>query len=394
MPAVAAGMPREEAALERGLVRGLVVFQWAAGVWMAVALAIDLANQPALDHGWAGVTLVGLALAFTAWSTFESAGAAGRLLTTPVLAVQGILALAIVVADQWVYGPGNAHSQSLGSIWPLAWVLAVGVRTGWAGGVLAGVAVGVAHWLSDLVFVPGRWYGDRIVGTLGEVVLYALGGGVAGFVAARLRQAEREIAVARAREEVARTLHDGVLQTLAVVQRRSHDGELVGLAREQELELREFLFGTSERERTRRRRLGHGSDVIDPTAPVGLEGALREAAARAERQLGLRTEVVVAGDLPNAGDDVVAAVQGAASEALVNASQHGGASRVVVFVEPGEHGGIFCSIKDDGRGFDERAVAEGIGLSRSIRGRVEDVGGRVEVDGRPGRGAEIRLLVP
>ena len=74
-----------------------------------------------------------------------------------------------------------------------------------------------------------------------------------------------------------------------------------------------------------------------------------------------------------------------------------------MFVEPDEdhqsvratrrraHG--FCSVKDDGRGFDPSIVPEGMGLSRSIRGRIEEVGGRVELVAQVGAGTEVRLWV-
>ncbi len=84
---------------------------------------------------------------------------------------------------------------------------------------------------------------------------------------------------------------------------------------------------------------------------------------------------------------------GAAREALTNAGKHGGAGRVTVFVEPHERG-VFCSVKDDGLGFDPAVVAEGVGLSRSIRGRMEEAGGRVEVRASPGKGAEVTLWLP
>jgi signal transduction histidine kinase len=60
-----------------------------------------------------------------------------------------------------------------------------------------------------------------------------------------------------------------------------------------------------------------------------------------------------------------------------------------VFAEPVD-GELFCSVKDDGGGFDPGATEEGTGLGRSVRGRIGEVGGRVEVDGRPGRGTEVR----
>ncbi len=65
-----------------------------------------------------------------------------------------------------------------------------------------------------------------------------------------------------------------------------------------------------------------------------------------------------------------------------------------MYVEVADRGGLFCSVKDDGRGFDPATSPEGVGLTRSIRGRIDEVGGRVEVAVAPGRGAEVRLWVP
>jgi signal transduction histidine kinase len=191
------------------------------------------------------------------------------------------------------------------------------------------------------------------------------------------RSAESQISAARAREEVARTLHDGVLQTLAVVERRATDPALARLAHEQERELREYLFGVNAAP-------GAGD----------LGAALRSAAARFEDSFGGRAQVVVAEDVPPLPVAAVTAVAGAAGEALVNAGKHGGAARVTVYVEPTGEGGVFCSVKDDGLGFDVERTPPGEGLTRSIRGRMEEVGGRAEVTSRPGSGTEVTLWLP
>lgn len=389
--------PPDELALLRGLLSALAAFRWAAWAWMAVIAAIDLRNGP-VAHPAVMVALVAVALVVTTVDTVLVRVHPAALLRWPMLAAELTVGLALVGLDHWVYGPDSPHAQSLGTVWPLAAVLSIGVRAGGWGGVLAGLAVGVASWLGEVLVVPGRWYGDRILGSLGTVVLYALGGGVGGLTAARLREARREIALARARDEVARTLHDGVLQTLAVVQRRSDDPELVQLAREQEVELRQFLFGISPDRTALRIRQGRetGPDLV---------AVLRDVAARAERLHGLRVEVAAAPDLPVVDARVVEAVAGAVAEAVTNAAKHGEASKVTVFVdvEPADTPGVggvvasdvvACSVKDDGRGFDPAEHVEGAGLRSSVRGRLAEVGGWVEVDGRPGRGAEVRLWAP
>jgi signal transduction histidine kinase len=360
-----------EIALERGLLAAIAAFRWWTWAWMAVVLVIDARND-SLVHLPVATALVLAALAFTAWATVMVRTGPAVLLRPPALATELAVAGSLVFADHWAYG--SAHSQSLGSAWPLAAVMSIGLVLGAPGGATAGLLLGVLRWLGELWFEPGRWSGDRTLAAWGSVVLFGLTGAVAGFAAARLRDAERRIAAARAREEVARTLHDGVLQTLAVVQRRSDDPDLVSLARDQERELRDYLFGADAR-------------------PTGLGSGLRQVASRAERHHGLRAQVVLADD-PRTSPATTTAVVGAVAEALTNAAKHGGAATATVYVEQDDDGTVFCSVKDDGRGFDPTSVVEGEGIRRSIRARVVEVGGRVEIDGRPDRGTEVRLWVP
>ncbi|HEY8524159.1 MAG TPA: ATP-binding protein [Acidimicrobiales bacterium] len=360
----------------RGLLAGIAVFRWLAWAWMATLLVVsrpELGDERA--RPWLAIALVAAALATTAALTVVLRTDPDRLLTLPLVAAEVAVAFALEVGDIAAYN-GVDRAQSLSSAWPLAGILTAGVAFAARGGLVAGVAVGLGRVAGELI-EPGRWSRHDSVSSLSSVVLYGLAGVVAGLVTARLRDAERRISLAQAREEIARTLHDGVLQTLAVVQRRAEDPDLVRLAHEQERELREYLFGA-------RTAVGGGGD---------LGTRLRAAAARFEDRYGGTARVILADDLPALPPPVVEALAGAVGEALTNAGKHGGAGTVTVYAEPAD-GAVFCSVKDDGTGFDPAATPEGEGLRRSVRGRIAEVGGRVEVDGRPGRGTEVRCWVP
>ena len=75
-----------------------------------------------------------------------------------------------------------------------------------------------------------------------------------------------------------------------------------------------------------------------------------------------------------------------------NAGKHGGARSVTVYAEPDDDGRVFCSVKDDGPASAPTPPRASASAGRSAAGSA-DVGGRVEVDGNPGRGTEVRLWV-
>jgi signal transduction histidine kinase len=370
-------LAEREDSLVQGLVSGVAVFRWLAWAWLATMLVLsrrELTDPQA--RGWIAYVLAAAALAVTAGITVLLRTAPDRLLTFPVVATEVAVGCALGIGDQLAFN-GVSHPQMLGSIWPLAGIITAGIAYAGRGGLLAGVTVGVGHLIGDTTSDSFTWDRAQVISPLSTLVLFTLAGGIAGLVTVKLREAERRISRAQAREEIARTLHDGVLQTLAVVRRRATDPDVVRLATEQERELREYLFGSPS--------------TVSGGGEVGTR--LRSAAARFEDHYGARARVVLAPDVPALPPAIADALVGAVNEALTNAGKHGGARTVTVFAEPVD-GAVFCSIKDDGSGFDPAEVGEGVGLSRSIRGRIVEVGGRVEIDGRPGRGAEVRCWVP
>ncbi|WP_228804789.1 ATP-binding protein [Nocardia higoensis] len=195
--------------------------------------------------------------------------------------------------------------------------------------------------------------------------------------AARIRNEERE--------EIASHLHDSVLQTLALIQRQAEDPhEVVRLARSQERELRRWLF--------------------EDAAPAhsSLAAALRTIAGEVEDQHGVKVTPVTVGDVTmdvaDSGSGLpkehFTALLGAAREAMVNAAKHAGVPTVDLFAEVEPHQ-VSVFVRDRGDGFDPAAVsADRQGLAKSIRGRIERRGGRVEILSTPGRGTEVRIFMP
>ncbi|MBV9208145.1 MAG: PspC domain-containing protein [Actinobacteria bacterium] len=181
---------------------------------------------------------------------------------------------------------------------------------------------------------------------------------------------------AEERADIAARIHDSVLQTLALIQRRADDPQkVIQLARLQERELRSWLF--------------EGKGPNEPDADTTFAAGVRQIQQDVETRYGVPVEAVIVGDCEL--DDSLSALLAAAREATVNAAKWSGASVISLFaeVEPAE---VSVVVRDRGQGFDpEEVPADRKGLAESIRGRMARRGGTATVTTEKGEGTKVAL---
>jgi signal transduction histidine kinase len=177
------------------------------------------------------------------------------------------------------------------------------------------------------------------------------------------------------RAEIAAMVHDQVLHTLALIQRKAGEPkEVVRLARGQERSLRNWLY----------------RPVASPTEKFS--AAVEEVVAEVEDTYAIVVESVVVGDIDVT--DRVGAVVAAAREALVNAARHAKVGSVSLYAEV-EAEAVSVFVRDRGVGFDTGEVGpDRHGVRGSIVGRMERHGGTAEIRSEPGSGTEVRLRMP
>jgi signal transduction histidine kinase len=129
---------------------------------------------------------------------------------------------------------------------------------------------------------------------------------------------------------------------------------------------------------------GAGLDV------PGLAPALQEICAAYRDRLGVTVDVRL--DEVTVPAPVEHALLRITQEACVNAVRHGNARRLSVSVTR-QDGHVELAIRDTGTGFDPALPHAGSGLAH-IRDRVAELGGTVEIDSAPGRGAALTVRVP
>jgi signal transduction histidine kinase len=208
------------------------------------------------------------------------------------------------------------------------------------------------------------------------------------------REGER---AALERQRIARDLHDSVSQSLfsttlhvrtaqRALEVEQHDaGGPVG---EELHEIGQLTRGALAEMRALILELQPGA-----LAEEGLVAALAKLAAALSAREGLVIEVDGPdGHLP-LGPEVEEQLYRLGQEALANVVKHARASSATVRIAAAG-GTVAVEVSDDGRGFDPATVGpEHFGL-RSMRGRVADLGGRLDVTSAPGGGTVLRVEVP
>lgn len=291
------------------------------------------------------------------------------------------VAVGLLLATPIVKGEG--FNATVPGFWVMGALLAWAIRFHWVGGLVAGVLLGGVDLLIR----------DEITQTnYGNLFLLLIGGPIVGFMAESLQkmaaerdQAERSAAAAAERARLARVVHDGVLQVLALVQRRGAElggeaAELGRLAGQQESALRTLIRAQ------------------DTLAPGSTAGTL-DLASHLGR-FGLRPGVTVAApgtpvELPA---PVVAELTAVVAACLDNVERHVGEGAEAWVLLEAFADRVEVSVRDEGPGIPagrlEEAAAQGrLGVTESIRGRIADLGGRTELS-TGSFGTEWEFVVP
>jgi len=347
-------------------------------VTLVNAIGLNIYRADNFGHPRAGaVVLVGM----TAWTAFAIWAYSDHRRRVPALLVADLaVAMAALLASPLV--KGEEFRATIAGFWVMGALFAWAIHWRWLGGLIAGVLLSVAD-LGVRAHVTQANYGN--------VFLLMIGGPIVGFMCGVLQQlaterevAERAAAAAAERDRLARAVHDGVLQVLALVQRRGGElggeaAELGRLAGEQESALRSLI-------RQQDSLAGGASTAEDLVA--ALTALEREHPVR----VAAPAEPVLLAGPRNA--EVVAAVR----ECLSNVARHVGPDAPAWVLVEAFDDRVEISVRDEGGGIpagrlDEAVEAGRLGVAQSIRGRISDLGGTASLT-TGSFGTEWEFVIP
>ncbi|MFE0045926.1 MacS family sensor histidine kinase [Streptomyces albireticuli] len=370
---------------------------------LGYALALFAFNYHEYVHPLGGALYMGVLTLWTAltWNRVSSPERCTKrfLAADLTIALVGVLLTTVVDSPERIDG----GAATLPSIWTGGAVLGCAIKGGWRWAAVGSTLVALANLVER---------GSPARDTVHNVLLVWVSSIAIGYIVEVARASERTLARAlrieaatRERERLARDIHDGVLQVLAMVQRRGtalggEAAELGRMAGEQEIALRTLVAGGLLPVRGTPERYAEAAGPAGPVPPArrAPEGPCDLAALLA----------------PHAGPDVsfagpgtavlleaaaAAELAAAVGAALDNVRKHAGdGARAWILLED-EPDAVIVTVRDDGPGIPDGRLADAeregrMGVALSIRGRLRDLGGSAELLSVPGQGTEVELRVP
>lgn len=363
-------------------------------------LCISALSEPPFVRPWLVVGSLSAIGAWTLWLTLSKVSVRGT-----VLFIDLAIGAALNMVSGLVVPEGQVVVRPLFALgYPFCSILAAGAAYGPGAGVGAGLIMSVSYFLSRPLNGLPNLTSIQFKHWMNGSIQFMFAGLLFGIVSSLLRRSSEEVRKATAdaitarekaarlseRESLARQIHDSALQVLALIHKKGTElaesgapdpagiAALAELAKDQEAALRGLI-------------------LRQPEEPEEGKGSLRDALeSLAARVKGLDVTVSSVGPVwmpSGVMGEIVAAVK----EALANAAEHAGASKVAVFAD--DLGGqVQVTVRDDGVGFEldeARFRAEGkFGVLNSMKGRIRAVGGEMRIDSYPGSGTEVEFRVP
>ncbi|HEX9122510.1 MAG TPA: ATP-binding protein [Actinomycetota bacterium] len=394
-------MPPQVERARRTLWAGLLVLRWAFLAWFAANAIFSELTFRFGPLPWIALALTG---AWTLWLSLPPENQERP--ETPWIDL--LVGVGLILVSGLVVPPGEVIGDTpfFAVSYPVSAALLWGAARGPSGGIAAGAVLSVGLVLSRPINdIPLQDLSHgQIFGLVNGVVYYLAAGAATGVFSllftrwaeqfralaeAAIRASEKAARLA-AREAMGRAIHDSVLQSIAFVHKRARELgtdptvpgprvlELADMAGEQEQALRTLIMREPEE---------------PPAGAASLRDRL-ETIVRSVQSLPVTLSVVGPMWLPAAHVEAIAA---AVQQALDNVIRHAGATGAAVFADL-EDPWVVVSVRDNGTGFvyDERDLlaAGKAGLLKSMKGRVEDLGGRMRVKTAPGVGTEVEFQVP
>jgi PAS domain S-box-containing protein len=207
--------------------------------------------------------------------------------------------------------------------------------------------------------------------------------------ALRESAAQAALAEQRERRSLAADLHDDVGQLLSIAALRLHD---LSTARGRQRDLLHRELGSLLSQA--RQRVSSLSFQLSPPVlyDVGLRAAAQWLAEDLQRLYGLVVQLEDGTEIEDLDEATRVTLFRGLRELLLNTVRHARTQRASVTLRA-DRNQLCLEVSDAGVGFDPQAPSSGFGLP-NLRGRIEHLGGRMEIHASRERGTRVVIRVP